>query len=108
MLECRGVVAEPTRARWAGSRVPLEVITGGDHRQGQSTHKANLMHHSQPTGAEGAEAVNGRGRRWRALRGLAAVVIVELVGVDRVGGSVRVRNMNTGGVCDAGPLTTQW
>ena len=66
------------------------------------------MHHSQPTGAVGAEAVNGRGRRWRALRGLAAVVVVELVGVDRVGGSVWVRNMNTCGVCDAGPLTTQW
>jgi len=56
----------------------------------------------------GAEAVNGRGRRWRALRGLAAVVVVELVRVDRVGGSVWVRNMNTCGVCDAGPLTTQW
>jgi hypothetical protein len=49
MLECRGVVAEPTRARWASSLVPLEAIARGDHRQGQSTHKANLMYHSQPT-----------------------------------------------------------
>jgi hypothetical protein len=49
MLECRGVVAEPTRARWASSLVPLEAIARGYHRQGQSTHKANLMYHSQPT-----------------------------------------------------------
>jgi hypothetical protein len=66
------------------------------------------MHCSQPIGAVGAEAAHRRGRRWRALRSLASVVVVELVGVDRVSGSVRVLDKNTCGVCDAGPLTTQW
>jgi len=66
------------------------------------------MHCSQPIGAVGAEAAHRRGRRRRALRGLAAVLVVELVGVDRVGGSVRIRNKNTCCVCDAGPLTTKW